>query len=669
MNRFRCIVASAVSLAVVPAWGESAPEDPVRGDFILPAYLNLDAATLVLQGARTLEQPLKLRVEFAAHPGGAAPREPAQLLLQPGERLESPVDISQWADGDYRVMICSAAKGSPAGICLVRWIRKQTRTGPPPPAEPIAVAGTSTLFLDDWYVQTKTGLRACREQAEPFGIVTQLLAPDSRQIGPTGGLEVMPNGSLQVGIRDADTDNATNFYTARSADGLTWNITPNQPNVATPQKASPSPFWRPPGTPVKPVAKTKAGQFRYYEAARDGKVALDQVDVVFTGADFQKKNLWGELTMPLRSAFPVWTKPDGESVILTREPLTADNHQHAEGEPGDWRDTNDNWIRPWRSADGQTLYYGQSRLIPRYDPFRTAYDHQKNVPMGNCNRIMTVWQTRDGLHWQPSFFDPQRETDPVGWQGYGGSQFYAENGRLSLCVFFRYNARTQLMWPEVLFSRDNQRWCRLADPGPLVENGEWGSWNCGRMLGWYGMPVAKDGWMWQLFGSGDCRPHLYSTFIGHRRRNVTGDFLKGRFDPRIVDWPFWERLGSWEGFAADAQTHCRTVGGMRYRKDRWLALRAAEERGLLVTRVFQAGAELALNARTRPGGEIRVEILDGAGREIPGYCGADAASFAGDSLDAPLRWQKGGVTRLPSGPLRLRMQLANADLFALNWLP
>lgn len=658
-----------VSLAVGLAWGEVGLEDPVQGDFILPAYLNLDAATLVLQGAKTIKEPLKLRVEFAEHPGGAVPREAVQLVLRPGERLESSVDISKWPDGDYRVTISGEQAERPPGICLIRWLRKQTRMGPPPPAEPIPVAGSSTLFIDDWYVHAKSGLRACREQAQPFGIVTHLLAPDSRQIGLTGGLEVMPDGSLQVGIRDADTDNAVNYYTARSADGLTWNITPNQPNVATPPKAQRSPFWRPAGTPVKPVAKTKVGQFRYYDARRDGKVALDQVDVVFTGADFQRKNQWGELTMPLRSAFPVWTKPDGESVILTREPLTADNHNQPDGQPGDWRDTNDNWIRPWRSADGQMLYYGQSRLIPRCEPFRTPYDHQKDILMGNYNRIMVLWQTRDGLHWQPSFFDPQCESDPVGWQGYGGSQFYAENGRLSLCVFFRYDARTQLMWPELLFSRNNERWCRLADPGPLVANGAWGSWNGGRMLGWYGMPVEKDGWTWQLFGIGDSRPHLYSTFIGHRRRYVTGDFLKGRFDPRILEWPFWERLGSWEGFATDAQTHCRTVGGMRYRKDRWLALRAEAERGLLVTRVFQAGSGLSLNARTQSGGELRVEVLDAGGHEIPSYCGADAARFSGDSLDASLTWRNGEVTQLPAGPLRLRLRLTKADLFALNWKP
>ena len=645
-------------------------EDRVQGDFILPAYVNLDTATLVLQATPQLTNPVSLRVEFAACAGGQAPAGPVRITLKPGQHLENPVVIAKWPDGDYRVTITEDRGGEPAVAPLVRWLRKETLARSVPPSEPVSVGGMSTLFLDDWYVAKKSGLKACRGIAEGFGVVTHLLAPDSRQIGPTGGIELRPDGSFQVGIKDADTDNAINYYIARSPDGLKWSVTPNKPNEVTPYQAPSSPFWRPPGTPTKKVAKTKEGQFRYYEAEHDGTVALDQVDVVFTGAESQKKNKWGALTMPFRCAYPVWTKPDGESVILTREPLTTDNHKQVEGQPGDWRDTNDNWIRsPWRSPDGKTLYYGQSRLIRRYDPFRTLYDHQKDALMGNYNRIMVLWQTRDGLHWTPSFFDPQRETDPIGWQGYGGNQFYAEKGRLSLCVFYRYNARTQQMWPELLYCRDNQCWCRPPDSGPLVENGPWGSWNCGRMLGWYGMPVEKDGWVYQLFGIGDSRPHLYGTFVGYRRKAVTPDFLKGRFDPSIQEWPFWARLGSWEGFAADAQTHCRTVGGMRYRKDGWICLRPEGKAGFFETRLLRAASGLSLNGRTQPSGEIRVEVLDAASTPLKDYSGANAASFSGDSVDGSLRWKKGAIDWLPDQTLRLRVHLRDADLFALNWKP
>lgn len=642
---------------------QAAVEDRVAGDFVLPTYVNLKTATLELQAAERLTKPLELRLKFAARADGRVPRGPMRVTVRPGQRIECRVDIADWPDGDYCVTITADEQAS-----LVRWIRKQTCADLPPPTEPIAVAGLSTLFVDDRYLAKQTGLVARRQLAEAFGVVTNILSPDSRQIYPTGGIELLPNGSFRVGIRDADTDGAVNYYTARSSDGLKWQVAANKPNVATPYVSPPSPYWRPPATPVKSVAKSKEGQFRYYDAERDGAVALDQVELMFTGASSQKKNQWGNLTMPFRCTYPVWQKPDGELVILTREPLTADNHRQPDASHGDWRDTNDNWIRPpWRSADGQTLFYGHSRLIMRHDPFRISYDHQKDILMGNYNRIMVLWQTTDGLRWKPSFFDPQRESDPVGWQGYGGNQFYAEGGRLSLCWFYRYNSRTQQMWPELLYSRDNQQWNRLADHGPMVENGPWGSWNCGRMLGLHGNPVEKDGWMYQLFGKADSRPHLYSTFIGHRRCVVTAEFLKGRFDAGIVLWPHWQRLGSWGGFAADAQTHCRTVGGMRYRKNGWVCLRPKRDSGVFETRTLRAGSGLALNARTQPGGEIRVEVLDARGRPLPDYCGRNAATFSGDSVDAPLRWKNGTLGRLPDAPLRLCVHVEKADLFALNW--
>lgn len=647
----------------------SVPADPlIAAEYVLPAYVNLPKATLLVRATKDRgDRPMELLISFQPRQGGSGPSGEIRTTLKPGEEQRVAAEIATWPDGDYRTEIRCIRDAKPVADPLVRWLRKQTNRAQESAIEPISVRGITTLFLDDWYVAKRTGLAVRRQLAEPFGVVTSILSPDSRQIFPTGGIELLADGSFRVGIRDADTDGESRYYTARSGDGLQWEVAANKPNVATPYTAPASPYWRPPAARVAPVAKTKVGQFRYYDRQRDGTVALDQVDLVFTGAESQKKNRWGDLTMPLRCTYPVWQKPDGESLILTREPLTADNHRQPEGSAGDWRDSNDNWIRPWRSADGRTLFYGHARLIPRHDPFRISYDHQKDALIGNYHRVMTLWQTTDGLQWTPSFFDPQREDDPPGWQGYGGSQFYAESGRLSLCAFFRYSARTQQMWPELLYSRDNMRWNRLDDHGPLVENGPWGSWNFGRMLGFFGNAVEKDGWIYQLFGNSDSRPHLYSTFIGHRRRNVTVDFLKGRFDEGIYLWPHWQRLGSWEGFAADAQTHCRTVGGMRYRKEGWVALTPIDGAGELVTKVLLPGEHLAINARTQREGRVVIEVLDADERPLFDFSGKNAAAFSGDSVNAGIQWKNGAQATLPRQPVRLRILLDRAELFALHW--
>lgn len=121
------------------------------------------------------------------------------------------------------------------------------------------------------------------------------------------------------------------------------------------------------------------------------------------------------------------------------------------------------------------------------------------------------------------------------------------------------------------------------------------------------------------------------------------------------------------GFARQAASACRPIGGMRYRKDGWVALRPTGREGELLTTVLLAGERLAINARTQPGGQVQVEVLDSASRPLPGYSGANAASFAGDSVCAPLSWGRGGQATLPAQPVRLRVQLRQAELFALHW--
>jgi hypothetical protein len=106
---------------------------------------------------------------------------------------------------------------------------------------------------------------------------------------------------------------------------------------------------------------------------------------------------------------------------------------------------------------------------------------------------------------------------------------------------------------------------------------------------------------------------------------------------------------------------------MRYRKDGWVALRPANQPGELTTKVLLAGEHLALNARTRPGGRVRVEVLDADSRPLRDLSGANAASFTGDAVNAPLRWKQGAQSTLPHQPLRLRITLDQADLFALHW--
>ncbi len=80
------------------------------------------------------------------------------------------------------------------------------------------------------------------------------------------------------------------------------------------------------------------------------------------------------------------------------------------------------------------------------------------------------------------------------------------------------------------------------------------------------------------------------------------------------------------------------------------------------------GSRLVLNYATSAAGSIQIEVLDAAGRPLPGFTLADMPPLFGDELDATVRWKKGSdLSSLQGQPVRLRVQLKDADLFALRF--
>lgn len=663
---------AAVSLQAAPATGD-AGDSLLAADFVLPAYLNLKTATLLVRAADGWKgAALVLRVAFQPRQGGAPPRGEMRTTLRPGEERRLAVDIANWPDGDYRAEIRCFRDGRTLGEPLVRWLRKQTLPDPPPAGEPIDVRGSTTLFVDDESIQVRSGLRRAVNPAEPFAVTTGRMAPDRPEQKPAGGIRLEADGTWVVKFTDMereDRDGATlRHYTARSRDTLHWTVAEEKTDGA---RSGRGPASDAADRVLAAAAGAPAPRFRYYDPAADGPVDLRQVRLRRTGTAREVR--WGGLEMPYRTAFPVWEKSPEEHLVLTRAPLLRDKHDHADGAPCDWEDTNDNYLNDFPSPDGRTWFDGQARMILRHDPFRTPFDAFETFPGGNYNRVLVLWRTQDGIRWTPSFFDPQREDDPPGYQGYGAKQFFAEGKRLSLCYFFAYRARLQQVCVELRYSRDSIRWHRLpgsVDDNVFAANGPWGSWNFGYMFGVAGEPVEKDGQVVQLFGSCQNVPHHFFRSLLSRDPKAISDpeWLQEFFATNdLPGYRYWKEMGGWEGFAREAASACRPIGGMRYRKDGWVALTPEGREGELVTKTVLAGESLSVNARTRPGGRVLVEALDAEGRPLPDFSGANAASFTGDSVGARLSWKNGARNTLPREPLRLRIQLEQADLFALIW--
>jgi hypothetical protein len=67
-------------------------------------------------------------------------------------------------------------------------------------------------------------------------------------------------------------------------------------------------------------------------------------------------------------------------------------------------------------------------------------------------------------------------------------------------------------------------------------------------------------------------------------------------------------------------------------------------------------------------GSLRVALIDGAGTPIGGYDLADCRPLSGDSVSEEVRWSAGpDLGALQGKPLRLRLELGDARLFALQF--
>ena len=632
----------------------STPQPQLQAEFALPVYLNANTVTLALRRVPPAEGDLRIEVRFAERLTRQQPRGSIVLDMPAGTRTTRlPVHIGDWPDGEYLATI--QAQG--AGHRFVRILRKQTILPPARPAEPIHVQGTRMLFVDDWHLDRVHGLRSDVCPAEVWPVTTGMLQPGHRKQNPTE-LALEPDGSVVVAITSFNPRRPERTrYVARSRDLKRWDVAERGAAKAIAPLAQRSRVtvpWR------WHDVKGQKAKYRSYDPQRDGPVDLKHVHVQYSGWT-PSPTRWGDLEIPGRSTFPVWRKSPGKFLVLTQRPLTADKWLMADGDTGEWADSNDNWGGQWLSPDGTTLHFCQARVIPRHEPFRIPYD---NI-MGS--RILVVWSTGDGLSWTPTYLTTPTAEDPMGLQFYGAHGFWAEGRRLRLAYLWTYDQALQQIGLDLAYSRNGVSWRRLSGPRGFVPNGPLGSWNFGLVAPMHMQPLERDGHMYHLL-QGVNAPHFY-LWTAHGAPGVSAAYLRRRFggDGALDAWPHWPAFGSWQALAQHLRHGSFTTAVMRCRRDGWIALRPEGAGGTFVTKVLVGGDRVALNARTRPNGFIRVEVLDAAGRELARYCGDNAAVFTGDSVSHDLAWGPDRRRDLPGAPLRLRVRIRSGELFALEW--
>ncbi len=104
------------------------------------------------------------------------------------------------------------------------------------------------------------------------------------------------------------------------------------------------------------------------------------------------------------------------------------------------------------------------------------------------------------------------------------------------------------------------------------------------------------------------------------------------------------------------------------RTDGFISLHA-DAIGEVVTKpVSLNGGTMTLNYTVEPGGELLVELLDSAGKPIPGFTAEDCVPLTGDEIDQAVNWKKGSdLSAVSTGPVQIRFVMKSCDLYAMSF--
>ena len=230
-------------------------------------------------------------------------------------------------------------------------------------------------------------------------------------------------------------------------------------------------------------------------------------------------------------------------------------------------------------------------------------------------------------------------------------------------ILHSYNAMTQQIDWEAIYSWDGFRWTRFQKEPKLMKNGPVGHFNHG---GGYIMPqiVEKDGkhYLFQKYlGSAY---HFEAEFLqGHSPNldHITGDYLKKRLESRqLHSWPYFAEYygSSWEKLAEHIKSCFYALAVIEYRKDGLFYAVADDQDAKMLTRPLTARNGLKMNTVIRDGGYLKVALVDESGKLIPGF-----EKEFGPADDTELKI----FDQLPEGKFQIRLNLKNTEVYSLNF--
>ncbi len=242
------------------------------------------------------------------------------------------------------------------------------------------------------------------------------------------------------------------------------------------------------------------------------------------------------------------------------------------------------------------------------------------------NRSLSV--SRDFVAWTPPRIclraRPGEEVNTV----YNHMGFVYGDRYLGLLTYFVRDPKDTRLTVRLLTSRDGETWQRPSTPRPLIDVGGVGEWDRFTVMLTGAPPIRV----------GD-RLFIYYRGLANRHQPYKGK-----------DEAY--RKGGGLGLAT-------------LRADGFASLNASYDGGRVTTRLFRThGLRLRVNAKA-DFGRLWVELLDRAGKPVPGFTRADCQPMQADRVDQPIVWKNDPtLEKLKGQPIRLRFHLENARLYS-----
>ena len=591
---------------------------------------------------------------------------PRELSLPPG-KSDVFYDLKGIPNGEYvtRIVDYSNPDAAKHGT-LERLLR--LRTSPKCAVSPRKdVTGQKLFFPDGFYLAESDGINFIPAVAERHLAVRGTPGEDDKWVYFADDIFIDRDGRIRINYHTLNrlwqTDSIRRFNAVAMDDSMDkWES--REGAVTVPPQKRPFEEKLPPA--AKPDWQPKPGPdgkitYHFYDAEKDGPVRLNQVnlDMISPSAagtvGFQKYD-WKILKPSPCTIWPVWYKAPGEAVILSRSPLVDTFPPSGTIEPAN--SGSDLGFGQWLSDDGKILFMGHGRHLIRYMPYIARYDN-----LHDRARIVAVWRTDDGLHWEQNYVAPPSDNKPPADQSYGGAHIRIPEGAgLRVGFFNRYSACFQQISWELIYSWDGFRWTRFQDKPPFMPNGPMGDFFYGG--GYVGLKaIEKDGKIYQLMSWANDHCHFQSEIVhgsSLSAKGFTADYMKRRYAPRHLDeWPLFQKDfgGSWEKLSEHTRNATSGFGVMVYRKDGFFAATAGNDVARMVTVPVTAKGSLMANAIVENDGFMDVSIMQG-GKPLDGFTRHLGTC---DNVAIPI------FERLPDGEFQLKITMKNSRLYTLEF--